>query len=187
MQWRQFYFFLLFSALFFCHRSTELFFSSEQLIVQNNSAMESGRRVPWDVFTKTWCNYTGRLLTLGKIMRNELLMKTLPGAARWIYVLFYSPNPPILEVEGENWWKTGRGGEVSGGRKRTNPLDFNKELSQQIVWPYINHAEAMGDLPTGPEHSSSPLGLPQDSQYKTSQLDPVLPKQTLSLCWPCPP
>lgn len=52
---------------------------------------------------------------------------------------------------------------MRGGRKRTNALDFNKELSQQIVWPYINHAEALGDLPTGPEHSSAPLGLPQDS------------------------
>lgn len=52
---------------------------------------------------------------------------------------------------------------MRGGRKRTNALDFNKELSQQIVGPYINHAEALGDVPTGPEHSSAPLGLPQDS------------------------
>lgn len=34
-----------------------------------------------DVFTKIWCNYKGKLLTLGKMMRNELLKKTLPRAA----------------------------------------------------------------------------------------------------------
>lgn len=161
MQWRQFFFAFLFSAPF-CHRSTERSFPSEQFIVQNNSTMESGRRVRWDVFTKTWCNYTGRPLTLGKMMRNELLMKTLPGAAGWIYVLFHSPNPPVVEV-GENRGKTEREGEMRGGRKRTNALDFNKELSQHIAWPYINHAEALGDLPTGSEHSSASLGLPQDS------------------------
>lgn len=31
----------------------------------------------------------------------------------------------------------------------TNTLDVNKELSQQIVRPYINYAEALGNLPTG--------------------------------------
>lgn len=42
-----------------------------------------------------------------------------------------------------------RGGEAKKERKkRTNALDFNKELSQQIVWPYIKRAGAMGDLPT---------------------------------------
>lgn len=71
------------------------------------------------------------------------------------------PQPLIVEV-GENRGKTEREGEMRGGRKRTNALDFNKELSQQILWPYINHAEAMGDLPVGPEHSSAPLGLPRD-------------------------
>lgn len=104
------------------------------------------------------------------MMRNELLMKTLPGAARWIYVLFHSPSlPPVVEV-GE---KEEAKGEMRGGRKRTNALDYNKELSQQIAWPYINHAEAMGDLPTSPEHSHAPLGLPQDSesQNKTSEHD----------------
>lgn len=30
----------------------------------------------------------------------------------------------------------------------TNTLDVNKELSQQIVGPYINYAEALGNLPT---------------------------------------
>lgn len=39
---------------------------------------------------QAWCNYTGTVLTLGKMMRNEHLMKTLPEAARQIYVLFHS-------------------------------------------------------------------------------------------------
>lgn len=132
------------------------------LLCKITQQRRAGAGFRWDVFTKTWCNYTGRPLTLGKMMRNELLMKTLPGAAGWIYVLFHSPNPPVVEV-GENRGKTEREGEMRGGRKRTNALDFNKELSQHIAWPYINHAEALGDLPTGSEHSSASLGLPQDS------------------------
>lgn len=36
---------------------------------------------------------------------------------------------------------------MRGGRIRTNALDFNKDVSEQIAWPYINHAEALGDLP----------------------------------------
>lgn len=35
-----------------------------------------------------------------------------------------------------------------GREKRTNVLDVNKKLSQQIVRPYISYAEALGDLPT---------------------------------------
>lgn len=42
----------------------------------------SGHCAPWYVFIETGCNYTAVLLTLDKMMRNELLMKTLPGAAQ---------------------------------------------------------------------------------------------------------
>ena len=35
------------------------------------------------------------LLTLCKVMRNELMMKTLPGAALWIYVLSHKRNTPF--------------------------------------------------------------------------------------------
>ena len=58
------------------------------------------------------------------------------------------------------------------GRKRTNVLDFNKELSQQIAKPYINHAKTLGDLPAVPGHISAPLGLPHKSELQsiTSQL-----------------
>lgn len=81
--------------------------------------------------------------------------------------------------------ETGRDAEIRGWRQRTNALDFNKELSQQIAWPYINRAEDMGDLPTGPEHSHAPLGLPQDSesQNKTPEHNyTVQPRQTLYVC-----
>lgn len=45
---------------------------------------------------------------------------------------------------------------MMGGR---NALDFNKELSQQIVWLYISHAEVVWDVPAGPEHSNGPMEL----------------------------
>lgn len=83
-------------------------------------------------------------------------MKTLPRAAQWIYVLFLVPQ--LLK------WGEVRAAKKQSldewGRKRTDILNYNKELSKQITRPYINHAEALGDLPTDTEQSSAPLRLP---------------------------
>lgn len=51
-----------------------------------------------------------RLLTLYKVMRNELVMKTLPGAALWIYVLSYKRNIPPHTV--------GQGSGVNRGKEK---------------------------------------------------------------------
>ena len=63
-------------------------------------------------------------------MRNELLMKTLPGAALWIYILLCGTTLSPANLLGETE-------EREGGRERgrTNSLDFNKVLSQQIARP----------------------------------------------------
>lgn len=76
---------------------------------------------------------------------------------------------PLLKLREENKGKTERERGATERRGRTNALDFNKELSQQIAWPYINHAEALGNMPKGPENSSAPLWPPQvsKSQNKT--------------------
>lgn len=77
-------FFLLRPILCSCNSSVtdqlSDFFSLEPLLCK--ITIENGHRFALDVFTKIWCNYTGILLTLCKMMRNELLMKTLPGAAQ---------------------------------------------------------------------------------------------------------
>lgn len=125
-----------------------------------------------------WCNYTDGLLILGKMMRNELLMKTLPGVVWGNYVLF----PPPLHYS-RSGRETRERRDMRQGRKRTNVQDFNKELSQQIAWPYINHAEAMGDLPTGPEHSHAPVGLRvTKSNFRARLCCPVQLRKTLNLC-----
>lgn len=106
---------------------------------------------------KTLCNYKGKLLTLGKMMSNGLLMKTLPGAdCEFMSSSQSSPlhpcgwrREPTRNMENSGW----------GG----NALDFNKELSQQIAWLYINHAKALGNVPRGAACSSAPLWLWQES------------------------
>jgi len=45
--------------------------------------------------------------------------------------------------------KGAEGKVKAGAEHRTNTPDVNKEMSEQIVRPYINYAEALGDLPTG--------------------------------------
>lgn len=115
-----------------------------------------GRTGTRDVFTKIWCNYKGKLLTVGKMITNELLKKTLPRAAMWIYVLFQS-SPVHPYSWGIEQRKNRKRRRAEGRGERTNALDFNKELSQQYIWPYINYAEALGNMPKGPEHSSAPL------------------------------
>lgn len=60
---------------------------------------------------------------------------------------------------GRGWSETRGAAEMMGGRKRTNALDFNKELSQRRVWLYISHAEVIWDSPEGPELSYGPMGL----------------------------
>lgn len=47
---------------------------------------------------------------------------------------------------------------VEGREERTNMLDVNKELSQQIVRPYINDPEALGDLAAGLSKALRPHG-----------------------------
>lgn len=77
-----------------------------------------------------------RVLTLCKVMRNELVMKTLPGGALWIYVLShrqYSPFIYDLEEGTEGIGKKRERDMKAEREKRTNMLDVNKELSQQIV------------------------------------------------------
>lgn len=151
MQWREFFFSYQFfaAAIPLSQINLVIFFFFRTLTVQNNVTIENGHRFALDVFTKIWCNYTGILLTLCKMMRNELLMKTLPGAAQWIYVLLvlHPHSGVIVEVEWENSGEKRERGETRVGRIRTNALDFNKDVSEQIAWPYINHAEALGDLP----------------------------------------
>lgn len=56
--------------------------------------MERWHRGSVECLLQAWCNYTGRVLTLGKMMRNERLMETLPGALQQIYVLFHSCKHP---------------------------------------------------------------------------------------------
>lgn len=75
-------------------------------------------------------------------MRNELLMKTLPGAALWIYILLCGTTLSPANLLGETE-------EREGGRERgrTNSLDFNKVLSQQIAKTYISYAGTLGALP----------------------------------------
>lgn len=79
-------------------------------------------------------------------MRNELMMKTLPGAALQIYVLFRLPVLLLL--------LSGAGGRGRGGgdeAKWTNELDYNEEeLSQEIGRARISRAEAAGLLPASP-------------------------------------
>lgn len=57
-----------------------------------------------------------------------------------------------------------------GREKRTNMLDVNKELSQQIVRPYINYAEALGDLPTGLNKALVRWGSLRSQGHKTKLL-----------------
>lgn len=111
-------------------------------------------------------------------MRNELLAKTLPGAVWGNDVLFPPPRPCSRSGR-----ETRERKDMRQGRKRTNVQDFNKELSQQIAWPYINHAEAMGDLPTGPDHSDAPVGLRVTKlNFRARLCSPVQLRKTLNLC-----
>lgn len=82
-------------------------------------------------------------------MRNEFVMKTLPGAALWIYVHSHERNTPLRIVRQGRRGNRGKRKEIAEGEKKTNLLHLNKELSQQIGRPYINYEEALGDLPTG--------------------------------------
>lgn len=64
--------------------------------------------------------------------------------------------------EGMRRGKEGRGGRREQGGERTNSLDFNKVLSQQIARTYISYAGTLGALParlnTALFHYSSCVG-----------------------------
>lgn len=118
-------------------------------------------------------------------MRNELMMKTLPGAALQIYVLFRLPGLLLLSGAGGRW--------AGDEEKRTNELDYNEEeLSQEIGRARISRAEAAGLLPASPR--MWPLRLRCDFAgnrsgkiKKTSDHDctgPHGPGRTLYVCWP---
>lgn len=149
------------------------------LFWKNKSTMERGHSVPRDVFTQPgviiqpdcwlWVKWWEMgfwwrpcLERLGEFMSSST--PCLPHLA------------PLSRVEVGEKREEGKGW-VEGG-KWTNVLDYNEEeLSQEIAWPCINHAEAMGDLPAGPEHSRAPVGLPGESKSrnKTSDHDRIAP------------
>ena len=161
MQRRRFFFSFLFSAVPLSQINRVILLRRNHLLCEITQQWRAGAGGFLEMHSlKTRCNYTGRLLTLGK---NDEKWAPDEDLARGGAVNLCPLPVPQLPGSRENRGKTGRGGETRGGRKRTNALDFNKELSQQIAWPYISHAEALGYLPTGPEHSSALLGLPQDS------------------------
>lgn len=150
------------------------------LFWKNKSTMERGRSVPRDVFTQPGviiqpdCWLWVKWWEMGFWWRpclerlGEFMSSSTP-----------SPPPhlvPLSRVEVGEKLEEGKGWVE--GEKWTNALDYNEEeLSQEIAWPYINHAEAMGDLPAGPEHSRAPVGLPGESKSrnKTSDHDRIAP------------
>lgn len=102
------------------------------------------------------CNYTGRLLTLLKWWETSCSWRPCLERLSEFMSSSIAPATPESGWEGgmgeKNTRRDERGRE---GGKRTNVLDSNKVLSQQILWPYINHGEPMGDVQTGPRTYST--------------------------------